>query len=187
MDGWDTVFLEISEPHCSSHLSSLSKPFQLPFGSASSSVEDLNSDAEASLPSHIGSFKTSLISLPSSGFVSTHCDDNVFFGSPATDDGCRGLTHGPYSLAYACSSKSTLGLSGVSGLHKPLSTIDPGRSRDDPILISDLPAQSELPSAIFGSPPLHSTLSPARRLPLPAQTPERCSANGPIVACPRSI
>jgi hypothetical protein len=151
LDGWDTDFLELSEPQSSPHSFPLPQQSQSPVGSISSFVEDLDSDAEASPPNRISSFKTSLTSLPS-GFVPTPCDKSVF-GSPEVNDGYGGLTRSCYLPAHTRSSESTLGLCGVSGFRKPIYSTESGWLREDPILISDLPVQSELPGVFFGSPP----------------------------------
>jgi hypothetical protein len=162
VNGWDAAISGISKPHYPSHCSPLSGQPQSPFGSTSSSVENPDLDARAPSPSHIDSFKMPLTSLPSPGVVPIFYENNTFFGSPEMDDGYQGLTHGHYSPAQAHSPKTTLSVWGVSDFCAPPSTsplTESGLSREDPILISGLPVQSELPNIIFGSPPPHSFTS----------------------------
>jgi len=175
VDGWDTDTLGIPEPRC---LSPLSEKSQSSSNSTSPSVEDLDSGATASLPTaslptasppgHIKSFTTPLSSLPSSGFVPTPCENNIVFGSPEIDDGYRGPAHCHYPPAHARSTEGTLGVWGVAGFCRPPSTIhltSSGLSRENPIPISDLPVQSELPNFVFGSPPPHSFTSWSSSIP----------------------
>ena len=155
--GWDTDSLGLSEPHRSSHCSPLSERSLSPFGSTSSLVENRDSDARVPPPSYIDSFKMPLTSLPSSGLVPTPCESNITFGSPEMDDEYRGIIHSHYSPALAHSP----GVWNVSGLYNP-STIhltESSLSRGDPIIISESPVQSELPTIIFGSPPPRSFIS----------------------------
>ena len=154
---WDTDTLGLSEPHYSSHCSPLSEQPLSPLGSTSSSVDNSDSDARAPPPSHIDSFKMPLTPLLSSGFMPTPCENSIIFGSPAMDDEYRGITHSHYSPVLTHSP----GVWNVPGFYEP-STIhltESGLSRGDPITISDLPVQSELPTVIFGSPPPHSFIS----------------------------
>ena len=162
VDGWDTDTLGISEPRCPPYFSPLPEQSHSPFSSTSSSVEDLDSDARAPPPSHIDSSKTPLIPLPSSGFVPTLCENNIFFGSPEMDDGYREHIYSHYSPALTRSPRSTFSAWDGSGFCNPPSTIhltEPGLSREDPVFIPDFPVQSELPNFIFGSPPPHSFTS----------------------------
>ena len=156
VDDLDAGFLEMSYPQCLSHSSPLSQQSKSTLSSISPSVED--SDTEPPPTGHIGYFRAPLTSLRSSGAVTTPYSNTTFFGSPETDDGYLGLTHSRRSAAHVRSPERTLSLWSVRGFRSPTITIhltEPGRSREEPILISDMPAQWEPRSVIFGSPPPH--------------------------------
>ena len=159
VDGWDTDPLEMSCPQYPSYSSPLSMQSQSPLNSTSSLVENLDLDTELRPPSRIGSFKTSLTSLPSSRIFPTTCDNHGFFGSLETDDGYANPTHSPPRVR---SPGSALGLWRVSGFRTPPSpthSTESAWSREGAILTSDLTAQSGPPSVIFGSPPPQSFTS----------------------------
>ena len=159
-DDLDADCLVIPPPQYLSHSSPLSQQSQSPLRSISPLVEGL--DTAPLFTGHISSFNTSFPSPPSPGVVPIAYSNTTFFGSPQSDNGYWELTDSRYSPAHARPPQSTLGSWSVSGFRSPTIPIhltESGRSKDDPLLISNSPAQWEPPNVIFGSPPPHSFTS----------------------------